>query len=167
MACFCHSGGLPHYHGRYPLPGNHRIDELDLKLDRIWRRLVRPGLLEADHNILNLDILWHFKAAGLLDVQINGHLALVSPGDARISAEEGTAYALARQQKELSGLIRMHQKHGQKLATEGFSLAEFDELIALKQARYDYIQANPTHVAEVMEVFSEPLLIVQGKKPVN
>jgi hypothetical protein len=165
IACFCHSGGLPHYHGRYALAGNHRIDKLDLKLDRIWRQVVRPRLLGVDHSILNLDLLWQFKAAGLQDVQINGHLALVSPGDARISVEEGTAYALARHRKEMDGLIRMRQEHGEELAEAGFSPAEFDELIALKRARYEYLQGDPARVQEVMEVFTEPLLIVQGTRP--
>ncbi len=165
IACFCHSGGLPHYHGRYPLSGNHRIDELDLKLDRTWRRKVRPRLLGVDHSILNMDLLWQFKAAGLENVQINGHLGLVSPGDARFSVEDGPAYALARQKKELAGLIKMREKNGKELATDGFSLTEFDELIALKQTRYEYLQANPTRVGEIMEVFAEPLLILRGTKP--
>lgn len=165
IACFCHSGGLPHYHGRYPLAGNHRIDELDLKLDRVWRRTLRPRLLGVDHSILNLDLLWQFKAAGLQDVQINSHLALVSPGDARIPVEEGAAYALARHRKESEGLIRRRQEHGEELATAGFSRADFDELIALKRARYEYLQGDPAHVREVMEVFAEPLLIVRGTKP--
>lgn len=164
IACFCHSGGLPHYHGRYPLTGNHRIDELDLKLDRTWRYTVRPRLLGVDHTILNLDLLWQFKTAGLQDVQINGQLALVSPGDARIPLEDGAAYALARQQKELEGLIKMRQEHGEELAADGFSRAEFDELIALKRARYEYLQANPFCIGEVLEVFAEPLLIVRGTK---
>ena len=164
IACFCHSGGLPHYHGRYAPSGNHRIDELDLKLDRIWRQVVRPRLLGVDHSILNLDLLWQFKAAGLQDVQINGHLALVSPGDARIPVAEGAAYALARHQKELDGLIRMRQEHGEELAAAGFSPAEFDEFITLKRARYEYFQGDPARVREVMEVFSEPLLIVRGTR---
>lgn len=165
IACFCHSGGLPHYHGRYPLPGNHRIDELDLKLDRLWRRIVRSRLLGVDHNILNLDLLWQFKALGLQDIQINGHLILVSPGDARIPVEEGATYALARHQKELAGLIRMRQEHGAELATAGFSPEEFDELIALKQARYEYLRGEPARVRDVMEVFVEPLLIVRSTRP--
>jgi len=165
IACFCHSGGLPHYHGRYPLSGNHRIDELDLKLDRIWRRSIRPQLLDADHSIQNLDLAWQFKAAGLQDVQVDGHLSLVSPGDARLQVEEGAAYALARQRKVLDSLIRTRQDHGDALAAGGFSRAEFDELIALKQARYDYLQADPARVREVMEVFAEPFLIARGTKP--
>ena len=165
IACFCHSGGLPRYHGRYPLPGNHRIDELDRKLDRIWRRTVRSRLLGVDHSILNLDLVWQFKAASLQDVQVNGHLILVSPGDARIPVEEGAAYALARHRKELDGLIRTRREHGEELAAAGFSLAEFDELIALKRARYEYLQGDPARVREVMEVFTEPLLIVRGTRP--
>lgn len=165
VACFCHSGGLPHYHGRYPLPGNHRIDELDRKLDRIWRYAVRPRLLGVDHSILNMDLAWQFKEAGLQDVQINGHLALVSPGDSRIPVDEAAAYALARQQKELDGLIGMQEKHGEQLAQDGFGPAEFEELIALKRARLAYLQDDPSRVREVMEVFSEPVIIVRGAKP--
>ena len=167
MACFCHSGGLPHYHGRYSLPGDHRIDELDMSLNRIWRRSVRPRLLGVDHSILNLDLLWHFKAAGLEDVQINGHLSLASPGDSRISDEEAAAYALTRQKKELDKLISMREKDGEELAADGFSLADFDELIALKQARYEHIKNNPARVKEVMEVFAEPLIMIKGVKPLQ
>ncbi len=165
IACFCHSGGLAHYHGRYPLSGNHRIDQLDIKLDRIWRQTVRPRLLGVDHNILNLDLLWQFKEAGLQEVQINGHLALVSPGDARFSVQEAAAYALARQDKELAGLIRMREEHGAELVAGGFSQTEFHELIQLKRDRIEYLQADPSRVREVMEVFAEPLLIVRGVQP--
>lgn len=165
IACFCHSDGLPHYHGRYPLPGNHRIDELNLKRWRVWRRAVRPRLLGVDHSILNLDLVWQFKAAGLQDVQINGHLELTCPGDARIPVEEGAAYLLASRQNELESLARWREKHGEELAAAGFSQAEFDELIALKRARYEYLQGDPARVREVMEVFTEPLLIVRGTRP--
>jgi hypothetical protein len=165
IACFCHSGNLPHYHGRYPLSGNHRIDELDLKLDRLWRRTVRPRLLGIDHTILNLDLMWHFTHTGLEDVQINGHLALVSPGDVRLSVATGAAYALARRHKELHALIRMRENHGEELDAAGFSVAEFDELIDLKRARGEYLQHNPDAAREAMEVFSESLIILQGKKP--
>lgn len=136
-----------------------------MKLNRIWRRSVRPRMLGADHSILNLDLLWHFKAAGLQDVQINGHLSLASPGDSRISDEEATAYALTRQKKELAKLISMRDKNGEELAADGFSPAEFDELIALKRARYEYIKNDPTRVKNVMEVFAEPVIIIRGVKP--
>ena len=165
IACFCRSGNLPHYHGHYPLVDNHRLDQLDLKLDRAFRRTVRPRLLGLDHNILNLDLLWQFKAAGLQDVQINGHLALMSPGDARFPVEEGAFYALARHRKELEQLSRMREEHGKKLAEDGFSPTEFDDLIALKRARYEYLQGDPTRVREVMEVFTQPLLIIRGTRP--
>jgi hypothetical protein len=164
IACFCRSGNLPHYHGRYPLADNHRLDQLDLKLDHTFRRTVRPRLLGVDHSILNLDLLWQFKAAGLQDVQINGHLALISPGDARIPIEEGALYALDRHQKALERLIRMREEHGEELAEDGFSLAEFDELITLKRARHKYLQADPSRVREVMEVFTQPLLIIRGTR---
>ncbi len=126
---------------------------------------MRARLLNVDHGILNLDLLWQFKAAGLQDVQINGHLVLTSPGDARIPVEEGAAYALARHRRELDGLIRMREEHGEELAEAGFSSDEFEELIALKRARYAYLQGDPARVREVMEVFTEPLLIVRGNLP--
>ena len=162
IACFCRSGNLPHYHGRYPLPGNQRLDRLEIKFDRAFRLTVRPRLLGADHSILNLDLLWQFKAAGLQDVQINGHLALISPGDARIPVEEGARYALDRHRLELERLSRMRAEHGQELAADGFSLAEFDELIALTRARYELLQDDPGQVREVMEVFTQPLFIIRG-----
>ena len=73
--------------------------------------------------------------------------------------------ALARHRKGLDGLTRMGQEHGEELAEAGFSPAEFDELIALKRARYEYLQGDPARVREVMEVFTEPLLIVRGTRP--
>jgi len=119
----------------------------------------------VDHSILNMDLAWQFKEAGLQDVQINGHLALVSPGDGRIPVDEAAIYALARQQKELDGLVEMQEKHGVQLAQDGFGPAEFEELIALKRARLAYLQDDPARVREVMEVFSEPVIIVRGTKP--
>ncbi len=162
IACFCHSGYLPQYHGRYPLNGNNRLDQLNLKLERVFRLTVRPRVLGVDHTILNLDLLWQFKAVGLQEVQMNGHLVLVSPGDARIPAEEGSAYALARHQQDIERLRKVRQEHGPALAEDGFSPAEFDDLIALKQARYEYLQGDPARVEEVMEVFPFPLSIIRG-----
>jgi hypothetical protein len=137
---------------------------LDHKLNNIWRLSVRPRLLGVDHNVLNLDLAWEFRNAGLQDVQVNGHLALVSPGDDRLSVEEGAAYALARHQTEVDGIERMRREHGDRLAKDGFSHTEFDELIELKRARIDYIRDNHARVRQVMEVFPEPLLIVRGRK---
>ena len=167
IACFCHSGNLPRYNGRYLATGNQRIDQLDLKLDRTFRLTVRPELLGVDHSVLSLDLLWRFKDAGLQDVQINGHLSLVSPGDARIPIEEGATYALARRKIELDGLGKMREKHGEQLALDGFSQAEFDELLALKRAQYEYLEENPAQVREMMEVFSQPLLIIRGTRPLG
>jgi hypothetical protein len=165
IACFFHSDGLPHYHGRYPLPGNHRIDHLSQKLWGVWRLTVRPRLLGVDHDILNLDLVWQFRAAGLQDVQINGHLRLFSPGDARVPLEEGAAYALAAHQQLLERIIRWRDEHGQELAAAGFSPAEFDELITLKRARYKYLQGDPARVREMMEVFNDPNIIIRGTRP--
>lgn len=165
IACFCHSGNLPRYNGRYLAAGNQRIDQLDIKLNRTFRLTVRPELLGVDHSVLSLDLLWQFKDAGLQDVQINGHLTLVSPGDARIPVEEGATYALTRRKIELDGLGKTREKHGEQLALDGFSQAEFDELIALKRAQYEYLEENPAQVREMMEVFSQPLLIIRGTRP--
>lgn len=165
IACFCHSGNLPHYHGRYLLEENHRIDELDLKMVRTMRVSVRPKLLGVDHTILSQDLFWQFKNAGLKEVQINGHLVVVSPGDARIPIEEGAAYALARNETELNKLIKMREKHGAQLAQDGFSETEFDELISLKQKRYEFLREDPSRVRDMMEVFNQPIFIIRGTRP--
>lgn len=165
VACFCHTDGLPHYHGRYPLPGNQRIDELAHKLWQVFRQAVRPRLLDADLSTLNQELLWEFKAAGLEDVQINGHLTLVSPGDARIPLEEAAAYALTRHEMERERLTNMQAQHGAELAEAGFSQAEFEELLELKRARDDYLKADPGRVRQVMEVYTDALLIVRGTNP--
>ncbi|MDX1414388.1 MAG: hypothetical protein R3293_09375 [Candidatus Promineifilaceae bacterium] len=163
VACFCHGGGLPHYHGRYPLAGNQRIDELSVKLDRIWRKNIRPELLGVDHTVPNLDLAWQFKEAGLQEVQVNGHLSLVSPGDNRIPAVEGANYAIIRQKKALDRLVQMQEKHGRRLARLGFSQVEFEELLKLKRARLRYMQEQGDEVRQVMEVFTYALLMVKGK----
>jgi hypothetical protein len=164
VACFCHTDGLPHYHGRYPLPGNSRIDDLAYKLWQVFRRAVRPRLLNADLSIVNQELLWEFKAAGLEDVQINGHLMLVSSGDARISEEEAVRYVLARHEIDRERLAEWQKEYGDELAEAGFSQAEFDELLELKRARDEYLKADPSRVREVMEVYTEAFLIVRGTK---
>jgi hypothetical protein len=164
VACFCHHDGLPEYHGRYPFPGDQRINELDHKLWRVWREHVRPGLLGVDHSIPSLELVWQFSAAGLEDVQVNGHLKLVSPGDARIPVEEASAYALLQHQKWLERLAHRRKEHGAQLAQHGFSEAEFDELVSLERARYEYLQGAASRVREVMEVFVQPLFFVRGTR---
>lgn len=147
------------------MSGNHRIDELDWVLHRAWRRHIRPQMMGYQHNVLNLDLLWHFNAAGLDDAQINGHLILVSPGDTRIPVEEGQAYAVARYEQEIQGLQDLWAGHSEALIDAGASQAEFDELLDLKRARYEYLQGEPERVRQVMEVFPEPLMILRGTKP--
>ncbi len=164
VACFCHTDGLPHYHGRYPLPGNHRIDDLNYKLWQVFRRAIRPRLLDADLSAVNQDLLWEFKAAGLEEVQINGHLTLVSPGDARIPLEEAADYALARHEVIWERMEETREKYGDELAEAGFSKAEFEELMELKRARDEYLKADPARVREVMEVYTDSLLFVRGRK---
>jgi hypothetical protein len=165
VACFCHTDGLPHYHGRYPLPGNHRIDDLNYKLWQVFRRTVRSRLLAADLSAVNQELVWEFRTAGLEQVQIEGHLTLVSPGDDRIPLEDGIPYALARHKAALKRVIDMQKKHGAELAAAGFSQDEFEELIALKRARYEHLRADPGRFKEVMEVYTDALLIVRGTKP--
>ncbi len=89
---------------------------------------------------------------------------LLPRGDEHVPFDEATAYALMSHQQSMDRIIRWRQKHGKELAA-GFSEAEFEELIALKRARYEYLQANPTCVREVMEVLADPLLIVRGTRP--
>ncbi|MGD2050451.1 MAG: hypothetical protein PVH03_13190 [Chloroflexota bacterium] len=165
MACFCHTDGLPHYHGRYPLPGNHRLDELNYELWQVFRRYVRPGLLGVDTNLLNQELLWEFKAVGLERVQIEGHLTLVSPGDARIPLADAVSYTLARHEINWDWLMNLQENHGDALAKAGFSQAEFEELMELKRVRDEYLRADPTRIREVMEVYTDALLIAQGTKP--
>lgn len=167
VACFCHSDGLPHYHGRYPLPGNHRIDLLNHKLWQVFRRAIRPDLLGVDHGIVNQDLAWEFKGAGLVEIQVNGHLTLVSPGDTRIPLKEAIDYTLARHEIALDRVLEMQEKYGPALAEAGFSPAEFDELIELKQARDTYLKADPSRVREIMEVYTDTLIIVKGIKPAS
>lgn len=165
VTCFCRTDGLPHYHGRTPLGGDRRIDHLSYALWQVWRKEIRPRLLEIDAGVLNQDVLWLFRNAGLENVQVNGHLALMSPGDDRIPAEMGAAYALARVEKELDGLVWQHKEYGEELAALGFSIDEFNELLELKRERLEYLKRDPMRVQEVMEVFTEPYLIVRGTRP--
>lgn len=106
-----------------------------------------------------------FRAAGLQDVQINGHLILVSPGDSRIPLEDAVPYTLSRHEIERERLENMREQYGEELAEAGFSQAEFRELMELKSARDDYLKADPERVREVMEVYTDPLLIARGTKP--
>lgn len=165
VVCFCHTDGLPHYHGRYPLPGNHRIDALQYRLWQVWRQTVRPRLLGLDVSVVTQDLAWSFRAAGLSDVQVNGHLRLVSPGDDRLPLDAAASYAVERQTRELARLVGWRDDHGDELAAHGFATEEFDDLLALKRARLDYLRDDPSRVREVMEVYTDPLLIVRGTKP--
>lgn len=164
VVCFCHTAGLPHYHGRYPLAGNHRVDELYHRLQRTFTETIRPRLIGVDHGILNQDLLWEFRASGLEDVRIDGHLMLVSPGDDRLPLEEGAAYAVGMHRIALRWLGEWREAHADELAAAGFSHAEFDELIELKRARLDYLLVDAGRVKEVMEVFTDPRIVVQGTR---
>lgn len=164
VVCFCHTDGLPHYHGRYPLPGDHRIDELNYRLWQVWRRTVRPQLLQVDHSIVNQDLVWGFRDEGLGDIQVNGHLMLAAPGDDRIPAEAGADYALSMHRQNLERLLLWRREHGEELAAAGFGDAEFEELLDLKRARMAYLQEEPSRVKEVMEVFTDPLIVIRGTR---
>ncbi len=126
---------------------------------------MRPRLLNVDHGIVNQDLLWQFRDAGLENVQINGHLTLFSTGDDRIPVEDGQEYALASYKAILDRTRRWRKDYGAELAAAGFSDDEFEELIALKQARYDYLKEDPARIREVMEVYSDPLIFVRGRRP--
>jgi hypothetical protein len=132
---------------------------------QVFRKNVRPRLLNVDHGIVNQDLLWQFRDAGLENVQINGHLTLFSTGDDRLPVEDGQAYALASYKAILDRTRRWRKDYGAELAAAGFSDAEFEELIALKQARYDYLKEDPARIREVMEVYSDPLIFVRGRRP--
>ena len=94
-------------------------------------------------------------------------MKLFSPGDERVPLEEATAYTLAAHEEALERLSRWRKEHGGKLVAAGFGEHEFEELIALKRARYEYLQDNPACVREVMEVVADPLLIVRGTRAVS
>lgn len=165
VVCFCHTAGLPHYHGRYPLPGNHRVDELLHRLRRTFTRALRPRLIGVDHDILNQDLVWEFREAGLADIRVDGHLMLLSPGDDRLSIEEGAAYAVGMHRMSLRWLGEWRELYGDELAAAGFGRDEFDELIELRRARLDYLLADAGRVREVMEVYTDPLVVVRGTRP--
>jgi len=164
VICFCHSGNLPNYHGRYQAENNHRIDYLSLKLDRAFRTNIRPSIINVNHKVPSLDTFWQFKNAGLKNLQINGHLSLVSPGDVRMQKDEGEKYAILRHQIEVKKLLKMKNKYSVQLEQDGFSSREFDELLDLKQKRLEYVEKNPSKVKGMMEVFSQPLSIIRGNR---
>jgi hypothetical protein len=121
--------------------------------------------LGVDTSLLNQELLWEFKAVGLEQVQIEGHLTLVSPGDTRIPPDDAISYTLARHQITWGWLTNLQQSHGDELAKAGFNQTEFEELMELKRTRDDYLRKDPTRIREVMEVYTDALLIVQGTKP--
>jgi hypothetical protein len=89
----------------------------------------------------------------------------VSPGADRIPVELGASYAIARHEKELEELHWKYEEHGEELAAHGFSEEEFSELLELKRQRLEYLKDDNARVREVMEVFTEPYLIVRGTRP--
>lgn len=135
------------------------------KLWHVWRSTIRPRLLGIDVSAVSQDLLGEFKASGVQELQINGHLELTSPGDARIPVEEGAAYALASHEASLERIEEWRREHGEELAENGFSEEEFEEFIHLKRARVEYLKGDPARVREVMEVFTQALLYVKGTKP--
>lgn len=165
VVCFCRTDRLPHYHGRTGLPGDHRIDWLRHRLAQAWRTNVRPRILDLDHGIVNQDIAWHFRNASLLDVRVNGHLAVIAPGDDRLGPGEGVDFSSALQAAELARLREQRRNYGAELEAAGFSREQFDELLDLKQARLALLREQPGNVRVTMEVYAEPLLFVRGTVP--
>lgn len=165
IVCFCHSGNLPTYHGRYLDEDNHRLDYLSVKLNRVLRISVRSKILGFDHKILSADVFPEFRRAGLVDVQLNGHLAAVSPSDSRLDSDEAVRYSLARSRSDLKKLIETRDNHGEQLESDGFPQHEFAELIALKRQHHADLEANPYRVLEMGQVFNFPLLIMRGTHP--
>jgi hypothetical protein len=131
---------------------------------RVFRRTVRPDILDADLDVPTQELLWDFKSVGLTDVQIDGHLILVSPGDARIPLEEAIAYTFERHNAERRRLTTRWVKYGDALVKGGFSQEDFDDYMALRSAREAYLAADPTRIREVMEVYTDPIQIVRGTK---
>jgi len=105
VVCFCHTDRLPHYHGRSGLPGDLRIDALRHDLARVWRTTVRPRLLDLDHDVVNQDIVWHFRQAGLLDVPGRGCGLRARGAGGRARAAAGAARCVRRRARG-GGLLR-------------------------------------------------------------
>ena len=165
ILCFCHSGNLATYHGRYLEEENHRVDYLNLKLTRAFRVSIRSRILGFDHEVLSADVFPQFSKLGLVDIEINGHLGVVSPSDSRLNPSDAAAYSVARSQKDLDALTRLWDRHVDELDSDGFPREEFDELITLTQDRHEYLTANPHRSRQMGEVFSQPLLIMRGTRP--
>ena len=165
IVCFCRSGNLPHHHGRYLGENDNRIDVLHLEFTRAFRVSVRPRMLGVDHSVLVADVFSDFMESGLSDIEVNGHLATVSPSDARFDRQEAGRYALAQSREDLSKLERIRQRHGEELEASGFTRASFDELIALKRERHAYMAEDPARVLDMGEVISKPLMIIKGTVP--
>ena len=165
ILCFCHSGNLPTYHGRYLEEENHRIDYLNLKLTRAFRVSIRSRILGFDHEVLSADVFPQFSKLGLVDIEINGHLGVVSPSDSRLDPSDAAAYSVARSQKDLDTLTRLWDRHVDELDSDGFPREEFGELITLTQDRHEYLTADPYRSRHMGEVFSQPLLIMRGTRP--
>jgi hypothetical protein len=165
ILCFCHSGNLPTYHGRYLAEDNHRIDYLNLKLTRAFRVSIRSRILGFDHAVLSADVFPQFSQMGLVEIEINGHLGVVSPSDSRMDPSDAAEYSVARSQKELDTLTRLRDRHADELNADGFTHGEFVELLQLTKERHEYLRADPLRSRRMGEVFSQPLLIMRGTRP--
>ena len=83
---------------------------------------------------------------------------------AAIPVEAGADYALSMHRQNLERLLLWRREHGKELAAAGFGDAEFEELLDLKRARMAYLQEEPSRVKEVMEVFTDPLIVIRGTR---
>ena len=163
--CFCRTDRLPRYHGRYGLAGDHDIDHLDDELKRAYRRLVRPRLLDLDHRVVNQEVVWHFRQAGLDDLRVHGHLAVTAPGTDDVPVSEAAAYLMRTYELDIARIRETRAEHGEALAKHGFGAADFERLLAWKQARVDALRADPDRVRDAMEVYAEPMLFIRGTVP--
>lgn len=111
------------------------------------------------------DLAWHFRDAGLQDIQVNGHLATVSPGDDRLPHDEAQAYALERMERDVVGLQQRWAAHAIELDRAGFAEADYLELLQLAEARISAARSDPSRALRAMEVRVEAMLFVRGTVP--
>ena len=163
--CFCRTDRLPRYHGRWGLEGDHEIDRLDDALKRAYRVHVRPQLLDLDHGVLNQEVVWHFRQAGLEDLHVRGHLSVTAPGTDDVPVTEAAAYLVRTYELEIARIRSIRAEHGDELSQHGFEAEDFDRLLAWKQARLEALRATPERVRDAMEVYVEPMLLVRGRVP--
>lgn len=165
VICFCRTDRIPRYHGRWGMEGDQRIDMLNQQFNQVWRRAIRPRLLDLDHDIVNQEVAWHFRRAGLLDIHVNGHLAVSAPGDNRTPLAEAAEFASEMHRMDIDRLRRQWAEYGAELGESGFPREAYEELLELKVARADRLETDPHLVREAMEIHVEPMLLLRGTVP--